>query len=408
MAVIIEDIKATVTLPDDTVINLTSAEITGTPSISSQCVSNSGFELGAVCSAQLSMSVKLSGVNRYKMIGASVKVQIFKNNAWHNAGIFNVTSASRYRDIITISASDNMIWLDKSAYSTDENSKIVNLIAEYLKTQRTIYQALKYIVETAGGLQLAHTQAEIEAMPNGTLSTIVFQDIQTNCPRDWLAWCAEFLGGFAYADENGKIAIKQFENQPSITIQKSEIQADTADIADFTLKLASVSIVSFDGGSGSVYNSANDGKPNSIYIDLSDNWIVQGKNYLELNSMDVLRNVYGAVKNVPYRPFQATVHINSILKTGQCIQIQDNDGDFYSSVITHHTWTLNGGQQIKCAGEDTRLLADTKSRTALKRQSEKVETMIKNIGKDVTQTELDQLVTDGKIVDGQTYYVYEE
>ncbi|HAS78688.1 MAG TPA: hypothetical protein DCS38_03035, partial [Ruminococcus sp.] len=179
-------------------------------------------------------------------------------------------------------------------------------------------------------------------------------------------------------------------------------------IADFTLKLASVSIVSFDGGSGSVYSPSNDGKPNSIYIDLSDNWIVQGKNYLELNSMDVLGNVYGAVKNVPYRPFQATVHINSILKTGQCIQIQDNDGDFYSSVITHHTWTLNGGQQIKCAGEDTRLLADTKSRTAMKRQSEKIETMIKNIGRDVTQTELDQLVTDGKIVDGQTYYVYEE
>ena len=53
----------------------------------------------------------------------------------------------------------------------------------------------------------------------------------------------------------------QNEPQPSITIQKSEIQADTADIADFTLKLASVSIVCFDGGSGSIYNSANDGKP---------------------------------------------------------------------------------------------------------------------------------------------------
>ena len=265
---------------------------------------------------------------------------------------------------------------------------------------------MKYIVETAGGLQLAHTQAEIEAMPNGFQSTVVFQDdIRTNCPRDWLAWCAEFLGGFAYADENGKIAIKQFETLPSVTVQKSEIQADTADIADFTLKLASVSVEVFDGGSGSVYNAANDGKPNSIYIDLSDNIIAQGKHYIALNSMDVLGYVYGAVKNVPYRPFQATVHINDILKTGQCIQIQDNDGDFYSTVITHNTWTLCGGQQIKCAGEDTRLLADTKSRTALKRQSEKLETMIKNISKNITQSEFDQLEADGKLVEGQTYNI---
>lgn len=406
--VIQEDVKAVITLDDGTEFDITSAEITGTPSISSQCVSGSGFELGAVCSAQLSMSAKISGINRYKIIGATVKVQIFKNNEWHNAGIFNVTSASRYRDIITISASDNMIYLDKSAYTVNDNSKKLSSIAEYLKTQRTIYEALKYIVEISG-LELRNSQEEIEKMPNGTLPTVVFQEVNTDCPRDWLAWCAEFLSGFAYADENGKIRIKQFEKEPSATISQSEIQSDTSDIADFKILLAHVEITTFDEGYGSYYNAKNDGKPNTIGIDLTDNIIAQGKNYIYLNSMDVLRNIYNDISKVAYRPFTATVHSNSIFSLGQCISIEDYDGQFYDTVITNITYTLNGGYQLKCAGSDTRLLADTKNRTALKRESEKLQSKINEAkGKDVTQSELDQLALDGKLVEGMTYYVYEE
>ena len=408
--IINEDVKADIFFSDDTSISVSLADTTGSFSIGSQAVSGQGFELGAVCSSQLSATFEIAGMNRYKMLGAVIKPQIFKDGQWLNAGVFNVTSSSRYRDMITVSASDNLIWLDKSAYGTDENDRKINLIAEYLKTQRTIYEALKYVVEDIGGQILAQSQEEIEAMPNGTINTIVFQDITADCPRDWLSWIAETLGGFAYADSVGKIAIGQFETLPTATIQNDSIQADTSDIADFTILLTGVRMSEvWDGSSGSAWYSERDGKPNSIYIELSDNWIVQGKHYLYGNAMDILIALRDdVIDEIPYRPFNATVHSDEMYHIGQCIQIQDMDGDFYSSVITHHSWTLNGGQKIECAGSDTRLLADTKKRTALKRESEKLQSKIELAkGTDVTEEELAQLEADGKLIEGQVYYIYE-
>lgn len=405
--IINEDVKADIFFSDDTSISVSSADTTGSFSISSQAVSGQGFEFGAVCSSQLSATFEIAGMNRYKMLGAVIKPQIFKGGQWHNAGVFNVTSSSRYRDMITVSASDNLIWLDKTAYGVDDNSRRINLIAEYLTTERTIYQALKYVVEDIGGQTLAQSQEEIEAMPNGTINTIVFQDITADCPRDWLSWIAETLGGYAYADSDGKIAIGQFETLPTATIQNDCIQADTSDIADFTILLTGVRMSEvWDGSSGSVWFTERDGKPNSIYIELSDNWIVQGKHYLYGNAMDILGGINSVISDIPYRPFNATVHSDTLYHIGQCIQIQDVDGDFYSSVITHHSWTLYGGQKIECAGSDTRLLADTKKRTAIKRESEKLQSKIKlAMGETATEEELSQLETDGHLIEGMVYYI---
>ncbi len=407
---ITEDVKAEIIFTDGTSISVSSAGITGNFSISSQAVSGQGFELGSVCSAQLSATFKILGVNRYKMLGAVIKPQIFKGGEWHNAGAFNVTSASRCRDMITVSASDNLILLDSVAYTESEAGEKINLIAEYLTTPHTIYETLKYIVENVGGQILAHTQSEIEAMPNGSKSTIVFQDVSTDCPRDWLSWIAETLGGFAYADSDGKIAIGHFETIPTTVIENDSIQADTADIADFTILLVGVRITEvWDGSGGAVWFSDRDGKPNSIYVELSDNWIVQGQNYIDRYSMDVLTNLNSTISDIPYRPFNASVHSDMLYHIGQCVKIQDTDGNFYNSVITNHIWTLNGGQKIECAGSDTRLLADTKRRTAVKRESEKLQSKIKlAMGTDMTQSDFDSLADSGKAIEGQTYYIIDD
>ena len=404
-----EYVKGTIKLQTGEVIEFDTADICGDVTISSQCVNGSGFSLGAVCAAEMRATFIISGMNRYAMLGAVITLERSADmQNWEKCGVYNVTLPSRYYDNISVTAYDNMIWLDKSAFGTDENERKINLIAEYLKTQRTIYQALKYVVEDIGGQTLAQSQEEIEAMPNGTISTIVFQDITADCPRDWLSWIAETLGGFAYADSDGKIAIGQFETLPTATIQNNEIQADTSDIADFTILLTGVRMSEvWDGSSGSAWYSERDGKPNSIYIELSDNWIVQGKHYLYGNAMDILISLRdNVIDSIPYRPFNATVHSDEMYHIGQCIQIQDMDGNFYSSVITHHSWTLNGGQKIECAGSDTRLLADTKKRTAIKRESEKLQSKIKlAMGETATEEELSQLESDGHLIEGMVYYI---
>ena len=422
--IINEDFKAVITLLNGNSINITSENICGDVTISSQCVSGSAIELGAVCSAQLSTSFKIEGVNRYGIIGAVINVQIYKGSQWHNAGVYTVTKASRYRDIITITASDNMMLLDSTAFTSDENAKKVNQISQYLQTERSIYDVLNYVL-TLAGLELGNTQSEIEAMPNGPRTTILYNNNENAYLRDWLAWCAEFLGGFAYADENGKIRIGQFEKMPSATITNNEISIDTADIADFKIKNFDIAVTCYDENWYKTYTVLSDGESQNtvIYIDFEDNPLAQG--YYHLTKMrysddiadgetDSERTkqmyaftgaVWDSLGNCSFRPFQATVHIDAMLTIGQCIQIQDAEGDLYSVNITHHTWTLNGGQQISCIGEDTRLLCDYRNRSAVKRESEKLKTEIKNLSIGITQAEFDALEAEGKLIEGKEYNI---
>lgn len=405
-----EQILAVITLTDGTQLTLTNDNIYSNFSISRQCVSGSGFELGGVCAATLDTSIYLEGISAYSLIGAVISVSVAQNGGdYVQQGVFNITSATRKRDIITLTAVDNMIYLDTSAYTTDENSRKVNLIASQLTTTKTPYEALKIIVEDVGGQILAQSQAEIEAMPNGQANTIIFDEIVTDCPRDWLSWIAAYLCGFAYADEYGKIAIKQFETTPTATISSSEIEYDTTDIAEFTVEIVGIKMDEvWDGSSGAVWFPETLKQLNSVYFDWSDNPFVQGHHYLYGTAMDLLGTGVVTIGAIPCRPFRATCHTSEIYKMGQCISIQGLDGKYYQSIITHSTYKLHGGQQIKCVGEDTRILSQAKSRTAIKKTAEMLETKIKKaMGVDTTQADFDSLADSGKAVEGQTYYIIE-
>lgn len=404
--VITEKIIATVTLSDGSNFTLTESDIFSA-SISKQCVSGTGFEFGGVCASTLNMEFKSSLTNRYCLIGAIIKLSIYKNSTWQNFGVYNVTSATRWKNNFTVAGSDNMIWLDKSVYSTDENSHKINEITIRMSSAVTIYRALQIIVEEVGGLQLAQSESEISLLSPmcGNLSTIIFQEVTTDCPRDWLYWIAQFLSGFAVADNDGKIAIRKFSTIPTAIITQNMVQQETTDIADFTLALVGARMEVWDTTMGAVWYPDLENQPNSIFLDVSDNWLIQGKHYLYGNAMDILSDMTSTISDIPYRPFSATVHSNEIYELGQCIQIQDDTGAYYNSVITHYSWSLLGGQTIKCSGEDTRLLADTKRRTQLKRIEERLITKMNNLSINVqSEDELKSLASQEKLITGTIYY----
>lgn len=402
--VLYERATANIELANKTIFSVTESDMLDA-SISSQCLPNFGFSFGGVCSSTLDMTFISSLTNRYQLVGAKVTFFIYKSSEWQQIGVFNVTSASRWRDKFTISASDNMIWLDKSVYSTDENLHKINEITSRLMSTVTIYQALYSIVHEVSGLELSQSQNEIEALPNGDLSTIVFQEVTTDCPRDWVSWVAEFLCGFAIADQNGAIKIEQFETSPTAVITQNIIQSETTDIADFMMSLVGARMEVWDTTMGAVWYPDLENLPNSIFLDVTENWLIQGKHYLHGQSMDILDNMTSVIGRIPYRPFSATVHSDVLYHLGQCVQIQDYDGNYYNSIITSYNWSLKGGQNIKCDGEDTRLLADTKRRTQIKRTEEKLVTKMKNLNINVqSENEIKALAEQGKLVPGTVYY----
>lgn len=406
MTTLNESVSVIIIFADNTTLSVSESEITGNFSISSRAVSGTGFEIGAVCSSQLTASFIIPSISNYDIFGAKIIPTVTKNNISETLGVFNVTSADKYRDIITVSASDNLIWMNKSAFYVDENNRRISLIAEYLSSSRSVYQLLKYVTEDICGLELSQSQSVIEAMPNGSIKTIVFEDVKSDCPLDWLSWICEALGGYAYTDSAGKIAVGHFEKFSSETIS-NEIQNDSLTTAGFTMHLSKIEMDVWDGSYGAYY-TIYDNQPNTIYVNLSDNPIVQGKHYLYGNAMDILAGISYAV-DIPYHPFTAIVHTDKMLRIGQCVSVRDYDNTYFTTVITCHTWSLNNGQKIQCAGSDCRLLSDSKKRSALKRESEKIRSIIENSkGKSVTESEMQSIIESGKYKEGDVFYVYED
>lgn len=407
-----EELKVVITLMNGNTVTLYNENINAL-TITQQALS-SGFDLGGVNTGQLNATLKISGVQAGQLFASIIKIFKKSNNEWKAIGVFNTTSAKAYHDMITISASDNVIWFNKESYSVDEYAHKVNNVANWLKTERTLYQVLKYVVEDMGGLTLAQTQAEIESMPNGTIHTIVFDDVKTDNLRDWLSWIAQTLAGFVYADGEGRIGIRQFELTPTARIPLNTIQNDSLTIADYKMVIAAVRMSEvWDGTFGAWWNPARDGKPNNVEIEVSDNWIIQGKHWLYNSesggyAMDVLGDIYYAIVDLVYYPFMATVHSNNEYYIGQCVTIEDLDGNDVQTVISKRTYTLYGGQKIESNGIDTRVLSEQSQRTRWQRDAEKLRTEIENAkGKSVTQAELDAIVASKKYREGDVFYVYD-
>ena len=68
-------IKGTVAFQSGNSIEYSLTDIRGDVSVSSQCVSGQGFSLGGVCASELNMTLLISGVNRYDMLGAVIDIK---------------------------------------------------------------------------------------------------------------------------------------------------------------------------------------------------------------------------------------------------------------------------------------------------------------------------------------------
>ena len=83
---------------------------------------------------------------------------------------------------------------------------------------------------TACGVELAQTQAEIEALPNGAelLSIYPENDIETH--RDVLYFTAQVLGGFFCSNREGKLEFRQYGEIPVMEIlQKHRFSSSFSD-----------------------------------------------------------------------------------------------------------------------------------------------------------------------------------
>ena len=256
-------------------------------------------------------------------------------------GVFYIAEAVRTAAGIVITAYDVLSKTDK------------NLTID--QTSGHIYDFCKYI-ENETGAVFGLTQAECEALPNGTDILAPFEDNDMVTFRDLMSAIAKMIGGFAYADRDGTWKIKSFDDVSVLTVPKARRMSGT-EISDFNSFYDYVSYV--------------DAQTNIVKVVGEGDGLVMklgNEPFLQYGTDEAIErrvtNILNVVKKMDYTPFKASMLPAFIaLDLGDVIELEDDyAGDTSSGAVMLATWTYNKSFRIQCYGDNPNL-RDAQSKT---------------------------------------------
>lgn len=437
--VIEEHAKLEITLPDGRFFVIPECDIIqNSLSVTSQCVSGNVFAFGCVSPAQLSVKIRIKDntIGRYDVYGSEIILYSWFGNITPEdggkRGIFNVISVTKSNDIFTISASDNICWLDGSAFE-DNGSNMGNAIYNMLNNGfRNAGDALTMIVRDFLKLPFNTSLLYRSDIPNSSADfnsydipeyvgdidlqhniirlVLLLSDEQSDNVRDYVAWLAEYMGGFVCTNNNGEIQFCLFENawnhEPEV-LDFSEFEQNTLEIAGFRIYLYSAKLITEDktwrncdmGGKIEETGVINveiiiENNPFIEYIYTSSRESQNGDMFPIVAALKYYQ------KHIQIRPFSGTYHGSHYLHLGQYIKIRDAQGIEHETTITNLTWKFRGGQQIKCIGEDSRTLSQARKRSQAVRMGERMKTQINRLETSLrNEMSSNETATDTKLGD---------
>lgn len=404
-----EQVQGTIYFVDGTSFQFNTNDIIDDDiSILQQATADDSFSVGSTYSDTINMTIRINKItNSYDIIGSRIvlKSKYGSEEKYILRGVFWVTSASKYKDIYTITGSDAITWLDTIPYLdqtyVDNNGKEYNnLVYAYMFRDVNGLNVKLQGIADAINWYLSNNNvniSRISSYSNTILNdrppasggyreafycVLPKEDVGENanpCPRDYAGWLSQIACGFLKCtylenDETPYISIGQFETSPTETLKWQNFEENTLEIASFTINCCQVYVEIYNGTLGST--TITNKNMNSFTIDLTGNAFVDGHwEYRENsegdhNAMDILNNIANFIVNVPIRPFSAIYHGEKRFKLGQCVSLVDEDGKTYNTVLTKIQWNFRGGYELKCAGKDNRTLFDSARRTPSVRAKE--------------------------------------
>ena len=219
---------------------------------------------------------------------------------------------------------------------------------DFEQTSGKIFDYLK-LIELKTGAVLGMTQAEVEALPNGTKTISPAEDSGMKTYRDLLAKLAQLVGGFGYAKRDGTFAIKPFNNTSVIDIPLNR-RKKNAVYSDFTTRFDFLSYTDSETGDQIVI-----GDPMGSGMDIGENPFLQYG--LPEVKNEMAQAIWEVVQNMEYTPFKATLLPSfCVLDLGDVVTfLDDYTGNDSSGAIMSWTWTYGAGLTIQCYGSKPKL-----------------------------------------------------
>ena len=312
--------------------------VKGSGYITAQCCGNSEIELGAVYAAEMGISLFLD-IDRYTLEDAKVELTYHLRLADGSyeavpMGLFEVSEANRTAHVLELKAYDYMLRFDR-----DFNG---------FETIGTAY-GMMALCSTACGVELAQSQAEIEALPNGSELLSIYPENDIETYRDVLYFTAQVLGGFFCINREDKLEFRRYGNAPVMEIlQKHRFSSS---FSDFVTRYTAVSSTNLRTQTAEYYALEED---DGLTMNLGINPLLQFG--LEETRAELCRNILTALSVVNYVPFDSDTIGNPALDLGDVLTFSGGQADSQQiTCVTSFTVKIGGRQSLKCVGKNPRL-----------------------------------------------------
>lgn len=312
--------------------------VKGSGYITAQCCGNSEIELGAVYAAEMGISLFLD-IDRYTLEDAKVELTYHLRLADGSyeavpMGLFEVSEANRTAHVLELKAYDYMLRFDR-----DFNG---------FETIGTAY-GMMALCSTACGVELAQSQAEIEALPNGSELLSIYPENDIETYRDVLYFTAQVLGGFFCINREDKLEFRQYGNAPVMEIlQKHRFSSS---FSDFVTRYTAVSSTNLRTQTAEYYALEED---DGLTMNLGINPLLQFG--LEETRAELCLQHLTALSVVNYVPFDSDTIGNPALDLGDVLTFSGGQADSQQiTCVTSFTVKIGGRQSLKCVGKNPRL-----------------------------------------------------
>ena len=312
--------------------------VKGSGYITAQCSGNSEIELGAVYAAEMGISLFLD-IDRYTLEDAEVELSYhlrLASGAYETVpmGIFEVSEANRTVHVLELKAYDRMLRFDRAFNGFETIGTAYGMMA---------------LCGTACGVELAQTQAEIEALPNGSELLSIYPENDIETYRDVLYFTAQVLGGFFCINREGKLEFRQYGETPVMEIlQKHRFSSS---FSDFVTRYTAVSSTNLRTQTSEYYALETD---DGLTMNLGVNPLLQFG--LEETRAELCGNILDALSKVNYVPFDSDTIGNPALDLGDVLTFSGGQADDQQiTCVTSFTVKIGGRQSLKCVGKNPRL-----------------------------------------------------
>lgn len=310
-------------------------------SIDNQVSEGSEVKLGSVYAGELNATFSGLSIARGSWVGKTITLSeglLLANDTYEDVplGVFTIAEANHTNEGVQVVAYDAMTLFDKAINLTQTQGEPYDLIG---------------LMCLDCGATFGMTKAEVEALPNGTETLVLFPESDIQTWRDFLSWLAATLCSVATIDRAGNLILRQYSTTSVASIDETH-RFTGCSFSDFAAHYTGMSVVNTAAQTLKYYSVVPD---SGLAYSLGANPFVQ-------TDFDLVQNIIDDFSTVSLVPFRAQMLGGAIYDLCDCLTFTGGIASGAVCGVMAYEYTYNHGYTVQGFGSNPDL-ATAQSKT---------------------------------------------